>query len=78
MDSLNFNEIRKKIVAFLDRDMNQEEEQSFLHHVKENPIYSKEFEQQQFIRTKLKEKFQRPNLAPGLHDKIRDSIRGKH
>ncbi|MEO6190662.1 MAG: hypothetical protein ABIO44_10220 [Saprospiraceae bacterium] len=77
MDKVNFNEIRNRIGTFLDKAMTQEEEKVFLSHIDQNPIYSKEFEQQQLIRSKIKENFQRPNLAPGLHDKIRDSIRGK-
>lgn len=78
MDNLDFNEIRKKIVSFLDREMSNEEQKSFLAHVKNNPLYSKEFHHQQLIRSKIKENFQRPVLAPGLHDKIKNSIRGKH
>ena len=77
MESFEFNELRKKIVSYLDKEMNPDEEIIFLHHIKENPILYREFEQQQSIRIKLRQSFQRPNLAPGLHDRIRDSIRGK-
>jgi hypothetical protein len=77
MDSFDFNEIRRKIVSFLDREMSKDEEKKFLHHVHQNPMYTKEFQHQQLIRTKLKENFKRPSLAPDLHDKIRNSIRGK-
>lgn len=78
MESFDFNELRKKIVSFLDKEMNSEEEKVFLHHVKQNPALHREFEHQQLIRSKIKENFQRPNLAPGLHDRIRNSIRGKN
>ncbi|NOT37264.1 MAG: hypothetical protein HOP11_07780 [Saprospiraceae bacterium] len=77
MESFDFNELRKKIVSFLDKDMNPEEEKLFLHHVKQNPTLNREIEHQQSIRSKIKQSFQRPDLAPGLHDRILDSIRGK-
>ncbi len=78
MESFDFTELRKKIVSFLDKEMNPDEEKKFLTHIAQNPKLNKEFEQEQSIRTKIKQSFQRPNLAPGLHDRIRDSIRGKH
>lgn len=78
MESFDFTELRKKIVSFLDKEMNPEEEKKFLNHIAQNPILNKEFEHQQNIRSKIKQSFHRPNLAPGLHDRIRDSIRGKH
>ncbi|MEP7195593.1 MAG: hypothetical protein ABI851_03685 [Saprospiraceae bacterium] len=77
MENFDFNEIKRKIISYLDHEMNQEEAEKFLTSMDKNPTFSREFQSQRLIRDKIKENFQRPNLAPGLHDKIRDSIRGK-
>ena len=78
MDNLDFNEIRRQVVAYIDKEMNNDQQQSFLSQVRNNPEYSREFHREQMIRSKLKENFQRPPVARGLKDRIWDNIRGKH
>ena len=71
----DFQDIRKQVDMFFDHALNQQEQDSLLERVSNDPAYHRVFTQEQMMREQLKQKIHRPGVSPDLIQAIKDNIR---
>lgn len=74
MENLGFQELRRKINLYLDHEMSQDDEFSFMQEIKKNPESQNILEREVAIRNKIKQKLIRPSVNPQLLESIKNKI----
>lgn len=68
-------DLRTRVSQFLDRELNQEDEQSFLQDAKQNQDLGRALEQEQKIRKLIKDNTASPGVPEGLIERIKNQFR---
>ena len=67
--------IRKQVDMYFDQALSEQEQQSLLDRVNNDPAYHRVFSQEKQIRDHIKQKVHRPGVSPDLIQSIKDNIR---
>jgi predicted lactoylglutathione lyase len=68
------DDLQHRVTLFLDKELNQEEEQSFLNEVDQDKQFKAMLDQEQHFKTYIKSHVARPNVSPSLIRSIKEKI----
>ncbi len=70
----NTTDFLKNVHRYLDNALSTNESKNFIQDVYKNPLLAKILNEERNLRTTIKNKLQRPEVAQNLIDSIRDNI----